>query len=371
MPEPVFTTSPVHETVEVGSAAVFSVAASGNPTFQWQYAPVLGVPWTNIVGATSSSYSVIASGQKDESEYRALATNAGGTVDSLPAELTVQYRPSTSLLAGRIIGTAGSYKNQGNVAANAFDGSLKTFFDAPTANGNWVGLDLGVPQVLTSVAYASRTGFQSRMNGGIIQASNSADFSSGVVNLYTIVANANPSSTSLTTQRISSSTAFQYVRYLSPVGSYGNIAELQISGHLPNVASLTLFGGNIFGTAGSYRNDGATVDRAEDGDISTFFDAPAGNGNVVGLDLGYARILQQITIAPRTGYAYRMVGGIFQASNSADFSSGVVNLYTFTSAPVQKTLTSIGVSVNTAYRYLRYLAPDGSNGNIAEILYFG
>ena len=368
---PVFTINPVHQTTLVGSTAVFSVAASGNPTFQWQYTPALGAPWSNIAGATSTTYSVIASGQKDESEYRAVATGAGETVDSLPAELTVQYLPSSGLLAGTVIGTTGSYKNQGNIAANAFDGELKTFFDAPTANGNWVGLDLGVPQVLTSVAYASRTGFQSRMNGGIIQASNTADFSSGVVNLYKIASNANPSSTSLTTQPITSDTAYRYVRYLAPAGSYGNIAELQISGHLPTVASLNLFGGNIFGTTGSYKNDGNTVSNAEDGDIGTFFDASTGNDDVVGLDLGFTRVLQQITFAPRNGYAYRMVGGIFQASNSADFSSGVVNLYTVTSAPVQNALTSIGVSVTTPYRYLRYLAPDGSYGNIAEILYFG
>jgi len=78
-------------------------------------------------------------------------------------------------LTGTAIGTAGSYQNQGNTIANVFDGDPSTFFDAPTASGSWVGLDLGSAQVVTQVEFAPRdsdwSGFAQRMVGGEIQAS--------------------------------------------------------------------------------------------------------------------------------------------------------------------------------------------------------
>jgi hypothetical protein len=366
---PVITRNTGNQTVSVGGTATFSVVATGTPapSYQWQSSGNYGVNWNNLTGATSSSYSLIASLSEDQNEYRVLVSNSVNTVVSSAGKLTVLQVPATTLLAGTIIGTTGSYKNFGNTAAKALDGSLKTFFDAPTANGNWVGIDLGVAQVLTSVAYASRSGYASRMNGGIFQASNSPTFASDV-NLYTIGANANPSSTALTTQSISNTTPYRYVRYLAPAGSYGNIAELQFFGH--SVQTLSLLGGNIFGTAGSYRNDGHRLEYAEDANITTFFDAPTADGDVVGLDFGSSQTVQEITFAPRAGYAYRMVGGVFQASNTADFSSGVVDLYTVTTAPVQGVLTSVELNVSTQYRYVRYVSPDGGYGNVAEIAFY-
>ena len=91
-------------------------------------------------------------------------------------------------LAGTIIGTAGSYKSDGNTIAKAFDGNLNTFYDGSTANGNWLGLDLGAPSNIAQVKYSPRSGWAARMVGGIFQGSSTADFSAGVVNLFTITA---------------------------------------------------------------------------------------------------------------------------------------------------------------------------------------
>jgi O-glycosyl hydrolase len=283
---------------------------------------------------------------------------------------TVQVNAvSASPLTGTVIGTSGSYKNDGNTAAKAFDGSLTTFFDGPTASGNWVGLDLGSARVITSIAYASRSGWASRMDGGVFQGSNSSTFATGVVNFYTIAVNANPSSTALTTQSISNSNGYRYVRYFSPANSYGDVAEVQFFGKV--YTGLTQFTGAVIGTSGSYQNDGNTIAKAVDGNLSTFFDGPTGNGNWVGLDLGSAQVIKQISYAPRVGWANRMIGGIFQVSNSATFSSGVVNLYTITTAPAQGVLTTVSINVTTAYRYVRYLSPNGSFGDISEFQIFG
>ena len=44
-------------------------------------------------------------------------------------------------LTGNDYGTPGSYSNQGNTFDKALDGNTNTFFDAPTGDGAYVGLD--------------------------------------------------------------------------------------------------------------------------------------------------------------------------------------------------------------------------------------
>ena len=132
--------------------------------------------------------------------------------------------------------------------------------------------------------------------------------------------------------------------------------------------------GAAIGTAGSYNNNGNTIAKALDGSLSTYFDAPAASasGAWVGLDLGSARKVTQVRFAPRGGWASRMVGGRFQASNSATFASGVVDLHTITAAPTSGVLTTVNVNpAGAAYRYVRYLAPANSYGNVAEAQFFG
>jgi hypothetical protein len=150
--------------------------------------------------------------------------------------------PTTGKLTGTVIGTAGSYQNKGNTIANVFDGNLNTYFDGPTANGNWAGLDLGSPQTIAQIKYAPRPSWAGRMVGGIFQASNTADFSSGVVNLYTVPSM--PPVGSFTTVPTNNSSTFRYVRYLSPSGSYGNVAEVEFDGSVsvssnPSVSTVS------------------------------------------------------------------------------------------------------------------------------------
>jgi hypothetical protein len=128
-------------------------------------------------------------------------------------------------LMGTPIGTAGSYANDGNTMAKVFDGNATTFFDAPTANGNWVGLDLGTPAVITSIIYTPRAGWEARMIGGTFQGSNELTFATS-----TTLATIAKQPTGATTVAITDTTAFRYVRYLSPAGSYGNIAGMLLMG---------------------------------------------------------------------------------------------------------------------------------------------
>lgn len=294
--------------------------------------------------------------------YRITAVDKTGNESA--AATANATRPATTTtdtkVVGTAIGTSGSYNNLGNTIAKAFDGDTTTYFDGPTSSGNWLGLDLGSAMQLSRIRYVPRINYANRMLNGKFQASNTADFSSGVVDLFTITTTP---AAGWNEQTIANTNAYRYVRYLSPSGSYGNVAEIEV--YTP---TATTFTGTPIGTAGSYNNLGNTIAKVFDGDTSTYFDSPAANKDNawVGLDLGTAKTIQHIRFAPRAGYEQRMVGGIFQVSNTADFSSGVVNLYTITAKPASG-WNQIDVTSPGSYRYVRYLAPTGSYGNVAEL----
>jgi hypothetical protein len=89
---PEITTQPSNQTVNEGQTASFSASASGSPTptVQWQVSPN-GTTWTNIAGATANTYSFAAHSMDNGKHYRAVFTNAAGSVITHPATLTVDY----------------------------------------------------------------------------------------------------------------------------------------------------------------------------------------------------------------------------------------------------------------------------------------
>src|SRR5260370_27759052 len=91
----------------------------------------------------------------------------------------------------------------------------------------------------------------------------------------------------------------------------------------------------------------------------------------VSLDLGTSTVVHRVKYAPRRGFGGRMVGGTLQGSNTEDFSSGVVTLFTITSAPPDNVLTTQRVTERTAFRYVRYLGPPNGFDNVAEVDVYG
>ncbi len=188
---------------------------------------------SNLGGAVSLAagdqlqlQNVAAHGQMDWFQYRIVDTT-GRTATGI---VYAQGEIPSSKLTGTGIGTSGAWCC-GNTFDKALDGNLATYYDADSASGDWVGLDLGAgnTSAVTKVRYAARAGHEGRMTGGVIQGSNSADFSSGVVTLGTV--GAAPASGVLTTQLIlNNSTAYRYVRYLSPTDGWCNIAEIEFWG---------------------------------------------------------------------------------------------------------------------------------------------
>jgi len=140
-----------------------------------------------------------------------------------------------------------------------------------------------------------------------------------------------------------------------------------------SVANTQLTGA-VLGSPGSYVSAGATITNVYDGALGSFYDALDGSGDWAGLDLGASNVIAQINYCPRVGFSGRMVGGEFQGANVPNFSSGVVTLYTITSAPADtwpETLTARTVNNTNAFRYVRYLGPANANCNVSEVQFFG
>jgi hypothetical protein len=95
---PSILTSPASQTVVSGNSVTFTASASGYPapTVQWQQS-TNGSTYTNITGATSTSYTISAvTASQNGYRYRAVFTNSVGTATTASATLTVQYAPTVS-----------------------------------------------------------------------------------------------------------------------------------------------------------------------------------------------------------------------------------------------------------------------------------
>jgi hypothetical protein len=95
---PSILTSPGSQTVVSGNSVTFSASASGYPTpkVQWQQS-TNGNTYTNIAGATSSTYTIsAATASQNGYRYRAVFTSSAGTATTTAATLTVQSTPTVT-----------------------------------------------------------------------------------------------------------------------------------------------------------------------------------------------------------------------------------------------------------------------------------
>ena len=188
-----------------------------------------GGPYTTLATVDGDSLFYVDPGLTVDTTYYYVvsANNPGGeSADSAEAAATADAQ-----LFGTVIGTEYSSGWHGATREILFDGSLDNFIEIGGSGGGWAGLDLGsgVSAVITGVRYCPRTGRINDMVGGKFQASSTADFSSDVVDLFTIT-NA-PTEGELTFQAVNSGSAYRYVRYIQPNNGEWNIAaEVQFLG---------------------------------------------------------------------------------------------------------------------------------------------
>jgi hypothetical protein len=142
-------------------------------------------------------------------------------------------------------------------------------------------------------AYDDRP-FSWRMTGGSFEGADNPDFTDAAVlhtiknmpEVYNIIALKSPA-------------CYRYVRYKSPDGGYGNVAEIVFL----DVNGQKLHGGHI-GTVDS-RNAGRGIGNgAFDGDVMTFYEAKDRNGAWTGLDMERQQCISAIQYMPRLeGYS--------------------------------------------------------------------
>ena len=99
---PSITTQPSSSSVISGSAASFSVAASGTATLTYQWRK----DGTAISGATGSTYSISSTATSDAGSYTVVVTNSAGSATSNAATLTVTAAATAPRLSNLSVRTA-------------------------------------------------------------------------------------------------------------------------------------------------------------------------------------------------------------------------------------------------------------------------
>jgi hypothetical protein len=164
-------------------------------------------------------------------------------------------------------------------------------------------------------------------------------------------------------------TLFYAVSSVSSAGEGPNSPATQVFS--PALPGNPLWGDTI-GTPGSYNDLGDEIYYVFDNNVFTYFDGPVANGCWAGYDFGagVSNVIKQIRYAPRILNSSRMTGGVFQAANNTNFT-GAVTLATVTSTPPEGALTVLLINNPNAFRCVRYLAPNNSWGNVAEVQFLG
>ena len=113
---PTVSTQPSSQTVTAGQTASFAVTASGTAPFTYQWRK----NGSNIVGATSSSYTTPVTSSADNGAlYSVVVGNNAGTVTSSNATLTVNHSPIISIQPGSQTVNAGQTASFGVVATGS------------------------------------------------------------------------------------------------------------------------------------------------------------------------------------------------------------------------------------------------------------
>jgi beta-galactosidase len=338
-------------------------ASAGASSYNIKRSTANNGPYTNVATVAGTSFS--DSGLTNGTTYYYVVSAVNSGLESGNSTQVSATPVSMSFLVGTIIGTPGSWNNSGNTRELAMDGNLSSFFDAPTNDNDYVGLDLGpgIARAVCKIRFAPRSGYASRMSGGAFQGANLTNFSDAVT-FYTITNT--PADGVVVSLFPTNTSTFRCLRYLSPNNGWGNIAELEFYSLGPHVSLLS---GTIIGTSGSWNNSTNTKEKAMDGSITTYFDAPIGTGAWVGLDCATPRVVTNLRYFPRIGYAPRMNGGLFQGANLADFSDAV-NLFALTTIPPDSTMTAQVITNSSAFRYVRYLSPTNGFCDVGEVQFF-
>lgn len=152
---------------------------------------------------------------------------------------------------------------------------------------------------------------------------------------------------------------------------------LTLSRHPQEEEKPGLLAGNVIGTALSVDyasgNSSTTVNtkrNAFDGDFDTFFASFDRSRTWAGLDLGDKYVINRVGVAPRVDHESRVVLGLFEGANQADFSDALP-LAIVREPGKNREMQYIDVQCSRGFRYVRYVGPNDVRCNVAELEFYG
>jgi hypothetical protein len=137
---PQVTAQPASTSVSNGTLATFSAQATGlpTPTVQWMVSIDGGNSWSQVVGATSTTYAFTADQSESGYEYEAVFTNAAGSTPSAPATLIVGDDTSSINWSGYVAtGANGSF----TAVTGTWIVPTATCSTSTTYSSMWIGID--------------------------------------------------------------------------------------------------------------------------------------------------------------------------------------------------------------------------------------
>jgi len=294
----------------------------------------------------------------------------------------VQFEVHLNSNTGPVIGTltltatggADKFEQQSTVLTGVPTGIYTLFIVVKnivinTSKLDWVELSGGdivgsiptIPQELTTT-FVGGTRLKLKWNGSIddVAVTGYEVFKDGVSEGTTTV-------TSMLFEDLSASTSYSFtVRARDEENNWSEKSSvLNVTTNNPKLE------GTIIGIDGdTWAPPSDIKETVFDENIYTFFDSKISDFAWAGLELSSPNYITDILFFPRLNGSPRMIGGVFQASNSADFSTDVVTLYAVTTRP-EEVWNGMSLKNTTAYKYVRYKAPAGGYGNIAEVEFYG
>jgi hypothetical protein len=145
---------------------------------------------------------------------------------------------------------------------------------------------------VTHVRFYPRKGFAQRMVKGRFEGSNQGPTTE--FRTFAEIKDAPPEG-AWTEIKLAKPVRFRFLKYQSPVGGWGNVAEVEF------YAGDRRLSGTPFGTTGSRDNSGNDFAKAMDGNVETFFDGVQPNDQYAGIDLGTAVQAAAPEFSPKPG----------------------------------------------------------------------